>query len=112
MARRLHLILATMRVSASIDFGRIAHHTAPGESNRSPGALFSEVDMTIERVTDMKHRIISDSGKIYTVQETADPDGYDENVHLWACTCPAYRFNGGNLCKHINAVIALNRRSV
>jgi len=51
------------------------------------------------------YTVKSASGKTYTVLYKGSGDGDPDYISLWECDCPAYKFGGGKVCKHIKAVI-------
>jgi len=54
------------------------------------------------------YRVDSDSGKTYTVTYCGSGDGDPDYVAVWECTCPAYKYGRGDVCKHIRAVNAID----
>ena len=47
----------------------------------------------------------SPSGSTYTVTYKGSGDADPEYVALYECSCPAYKFGHGGVCKHMQAVI-------
>lgn len=50
------------------------------------------------------YQVDSKSGHTYTLQYCGSGDADPDYVALWECTCPAYQFGNGALCKHVQAV--------
>ena len=51
--------------------------------------------------------VLGDSGTEYRVTYMGSGDGDPDYVAVWECTCPAARYGGDDLCKHIQEVIAV-----
>ncbi len=63
--------------------------------------------MTVREIKEgSAWEVDSPSGNTYTVRYRGSGDADPEYVALYDCTCPAYTFGRGGVCKHINAVVA------
>jgi hypothetical protein len=61
-----------------------------------------------EIVEGSRYRVHSSSGNAYTVRYCGSGDADPDYVATWECSCPAYKYRRGKICKHIEAVINYN----